>query len=166
MYSNIVPFENIIDAVKDETSVTNLRNLYPMVRRLVYRAEREIGYGHGLLLKKIDYKKSDGTILDMKARLPADLLLLEEVGTCNQGLCPDDYRIQGNFLFLCRDIEEFSIIYYTLLCDGEGNPAITENHFEAVVAGVKFFMYQPKMWNNEGNMNFFKSLEMFGFLRF
>jgi len=161
MYSNIVPFENIIDAIKDETGISNLRNLYPTVRRFVYRAEREIGYGHGLLLKKIDYKKSDGTILDLKVRLPGDLLFLETIGTCNQGLCPDHYKIQGNFLFLCKDIDEFSLIYYTMLCDGEGNPTITENHFEAVVAGVKFFMYQAKMWNNEGNINFYKSLEIY-----
>lgn len=165
MYSNVIPFENIIDGIKDETGIQNLRNLYPMVRRFVYRAERDIGFGNGLLLKRIDYKKSDSTILDLKIRLPEDLIYLEEVGTCNQGLCPDDYKRQGNFLFLCNDIDEFSLIYYAMLCDGEGNPAITENHFDAVVAGVKFFMYQAKMWNNEGNFNYQKELKEYYFDR-
>lgn len=165
MYSKIIPFENIIDGIKDETGIQNLRNLYPMIRRFIYRAERDIGFGYGLLLKKIDYKKSDGTILDFKIRLPEDLIKIEEVGTSSQGFCPDDYRHQGNFLFLCRDIDEFSLIYYAMLCDGEGNPAITENHFEAVLAGVKYFMYQPKMWNNEGSINFYKQLELFYYER-
>lgn len=160
MYSNIIPFQNIIDSVKDETGISNLRNLYPMVRRLVYRAQRDIGFGYGLLMKRITYKTSDGTIFDNKVRLPEDLILLEEIGTCKEGLCPGDYTHQGNYLFLCREIDEFSLIYYTMLCDGEGNPAITENHFEAVLAGVKYFMYQPKMWNNKGNINFYKELKL------
>lgn len=166
MYSNIVPFTEVVDAIKDSTNITNLRNLYPQIRRLVYRAEKEIGYGGSLIMKRIVYRTSDGTIFvdsnnNYKAKLPEDLIKIEEVGTCFEGLCPKDYRHQGNYLFLCRAIEEFSLIYYSLMCDGEGNPIVTENHFEAVVAGVRFFMYQPKIWNGEGNMNVYKDLEIY-----
>jgi hypothetical protein len=150
MYSNIVPFENIIDAVKDETGITNLRNLYPTIRRLVYRIERDLGFGHGLLIKKIPYSVKDGTIYDNKIRLPRDLIFIEAVGTCENGLCPNCYIHQGNYLFLCCDnITSFDLVYYTMLCDGEGNPAITENHFDAVVAGVVYYLAKPKKWNKE-----------------
>lgn len=161
MYSPLVPFENIIDAVKDATGISNLRNLYPTVRRYVYRAEKEIGFGKGLILKRIKYSTSNNTIVNGRLRLPDDIISIEEIGMCQEGVCPGDYKIQGNWIFLCKPITDFNFIYYTMMCDGEGNPAVTENHFEAVVSGVKFFMYQPKIWNNEGNLNFYKDLEKY-----
>lgn len=165
MYSNLVPFENIIDAVKDETGLTNLSNLYPQIRRFIYRIEKDIGFGGGALLKKITYSKSDNTIVDLKFKLPSDLLYLESVGMCNEGLCPGDYRIQGTWGFLCKDVESFSLLYYTIICDGEGNPAITENHFDTVVAGIKYYLYEPKLWNGEGNLNYGVSLRQYYFDR-
>lgn len=161
MYSPLVPFEDIIDAVKDATGISNLRNLYPLVRRYIYRAEKEIGFGGGLILKRIKYSTSNNTIINGKFKLPDDIVVIESMGMCQEGLCPGDYNLQGSWGFLCKPITDFSFIYYTLLCDGEGNPAVTENHFEAVVSGIKFFMYQPKMWNNEGNLNFYKDLEKY-----
>lgn len=161
MYSALVPFENIVDAVKDSTGIQNLRNLYPKIRRLVYRAEKEIGFGGALVLKKIVYSTSDNTIVNNKAKLPDDLMYIESVGMCKEGLCPKDYKLQGNWMFLCRPIEKFTLIYYTLLCDGEGNPIITENHFEAVVAGLTYFMYAPKIFNNEGSMSVYKELQKY-----
>lgn len=166
MYSNLVPFENIVDAVKDGTGITNTRNLLPQIRRLIHRSQREIGYGGSLLLKRIKYQISDGTISvdennNYKVRLPEDLVSIEEIGMCHEGLCPEHYRHQGNYLFLCHPIESFSLIYYAFICDGNGNPTVSENHFEAVVAGISFFLYQPKIWNGEGNMSLFKHLERY-----
>ncbi len=166
MYSNLIPFTNVVDAVKDEIGSTNLRNQYPLIRRLMHRAQKEIGYGGSLLLKRVDYCISDGTILVdangfAKVRLPADLIRIEGIGTCQFGMCPNDYRHQGNYLFLCKHVDNFALLYYSLLCDGEGNPTVSENHFEAVVAGIKYFMYQPKMWNGSGNRNYFKDLETY-----
>ena len=150
MYSNLVPFENIIDAVHDETGIANLRNLYPRIRRLIYRIERDLGFGYGLLIKKIPYSVAAGTIVDSKVKLPEDLVHIEAVGTCNEGLCPNCYIHQGNYLFLCCDkIEEFDLVYYTMLLDGEGNPAVTENHFDAVVAGIVYYLAKNKKWNKE-----------------
>lgn len=159
MYSNIIPFENVVDAVKDEIGSTNLRNAYPQIRRLIYRAERDIGFGY-LLIKRIKYSIEEGTIFEGKARLPEDLIKLEALGTCEFGLCPGAYHHQGNYLFLCDDIKEFDLVYYTMLCDGNGNPAVSENHFEAVVAGVKYFMYSSKMWNNQGSASYYKELKL------
>jgi hypothetical protein len=166
MYSNIVPFTDVVQAVKDETGEKNLRNLYPMIARHVYRVEKDIGFGGGLLLKKMKFSTSDSTIVNNKIKLPADLIKIEEVGTCQDGITPQSYNHQGNYLFLCNpNITDFTLIYYTMLCDGEGNPVITENHFDAVVAGIKFYMYQPKLWNAEGNMKYGQELKAYYFDR-
>lgn len=151
MYSNIVPFENIIDAVFDETHIANLRNLYPTIRRLIYRIERDIGFGYGLLIKKIPYSIESGTILENRLKLPEDLIYIEALGTCENGLCPGMYIHQGTYLFLCAEanIESFDLVYYTMLQDGEGNPAITENHFDCIVAGIIYYLAKPKKWNRE-----------------
>lgn len=164
MYSTLVPFENIVEAVKDQTGITNLRNLYPKLRRFIYRAQGEIGYGQSLILKRIAYCVSDGTILvdsegNYKAKLPEDLIEIEAVGTCYEGLCPKDYKIQGNWLFLCKEIQEFSLVYYTFLCDGEGYPVIGQNHFEAVVSGIIFFLSQARYWNKEIGYTMYKELQ-------
>ena len=92
MYSNLVPFENIIDAIKDETGISNLRNLYPHVRRLLHRAQGEIGYGGSLIMKRIKYSVSDETLKDNKIRLPEDFISIEAIGMCQEGICPNVYK--------------------------------------------------------------------------
>lgn len=169
MYSNVVPFETVLEGIKDETGITNLRNLLPKIRRLIYRAEKDIGFGSTVLLKRIKYTTVDNSIIVTgtgedavyKVKLPTDILYMEEVGSCYEGLCSGDYRIQGNYMFLCRPIEEFSFIYYTLLCDGNGNPVVSENHLEAVIAGVSYWLYKPMYRNGKGSRAVFKDLEQF-----
>lgn len=164
MYSNLIPFENIVDAISDATGIKNLRNHYPQIRRFIRRSEKDIGYGSTLLLKRITYKISDGTILPDsnggpgKIKLPDDLVSIEAVGMCYEGICPENYVHQGQYLFLCNHFDEFSLIYYSLLCDGNGNPTVSENHEEAVIAGVLWRMYQPKIWNREGDRTTYKEL--------
>lgn len=156
MYSKLIPFENIVDSVSDATGIQNLRNHYPKIRRFIHRSTKDIGFGGSLILKRILYQTSDGTIVEdsngkQRFRLPSDLVRIEEVGMCQDGICPEDYNIQGNYGFLCREVDSFHLIYYALLCDGSGNPAVSENHEEAVIAGILWRMYQPKVWNREGD---------------
>jgi hypothetical protein len=156
MYSNLVPFETILETVKDDTGITNLRNLYPKIRRLVLRVERDLGYGGTSLLKRVTYYP-----VDNKIKLPADMVQLEAVGMCQEGVCPGDYRIQGNYMFFCGDkkIEKFSLIYYALLVDGEGNPVTTENHMEAISAGISYYLYRPRRFNDKGSRATYRDLE-------
>lgn len=165
MYSKHVPFEEIIDGVKDDTGITNLRNQYPQIRRLIYRTEQDIGFGNSLLLKRVTYKVSDGSLIvngkNRKIKFPDDLVKLESVGMCHEGICPGDYRTQGNWMFICKEIDSFSLIYYALMCDGEGNPMTTQNHKEAVISGVTYYMYKAKMWNKEGSMNYLLELKRY-----
>jgi hypothetical protein len=163
MHSNLVSFEDIIEGIKDDTGIENLRNIYPRIKRLIYRVEKDIGFGQSAILKKIKYSTSDGSIIvsggSRRITLPDDLLFLESVGMCSIGFCPGSYRIQGKFLFLCENQDDFQIVYYTLLCDGYGNPAISENHYEAVVSGVSMWLYKPRRFQDKGNANTFKAME-------
>jgi hypothetical protein len=167
MYSNLVPFENVVEAVRDETGITILRNKYPHIRRLMYRVERDIGFGGTAVLKRVKYSVAGGSIIFdgsiYKALLPEDLLKLEAIGMCAEGVCPGDYRISGNWLFFCKDkkIEEFNLIYYTLLCDGEGNPVTTENHMEAITSGITYWLYKQKMFNNKGHFQMLRYYEQY-----
>lgn len=174
MYSNLVPFEEILERVKDRTALTNLSNHLPKIRRMVFDVEKDLGWGGTAILKRTTYRTSDNTIqvtnsggnLSYRVRIPEDLLSLEEVGMCNEGVCPGDYRIQGRYIFFCNPVEEFNLIYYSLLCDGEGNPSVTENHVDAVVSGITFFLYRPKIFNGkEGSMSVYKELEDYYFDR-
>lgn len=165
MYSPLVPFQQVIDAIKDATGFTNVRNIYPKLRRFINRIHNDLGYGSALLLKRVPFSVEAGSILvdafgNKKIRLPDDLVRLEAIGTCENGLCPNQYNIQGNYLFLCdKNIVEFKLVYYALLCDGFGNPTVSENNFEAVVAGIEFMLYKPKMWDKSGNASFYQKLE-------
>lgn len=156
MHSNFVPFEEIVELVKDDTSISNLRNLYPKLRRFIYRAEKDIGFGGSTILKRVKYSVAGGSIAfdgeQYKLRLPDDYMYIESVGMCHEGVCPGDYKLQGNWMFFCkgRKIEEFSFIYYTLLKDGEGNPVTTENHSEAVVAGIVYWLYKSRRFRDKG----------------
>lgn len=165
MYSTLVPFEEILEGIKDDTGITNITNFLPKIRRLVFRAERDIGFGGSTVLKKIKYKVSDGSIItsgdQYKIKIPKDLIFIEEVGMCNEGVCPGDYVIQNNYLFFCKSnkIQEFSFIYYALICDPEGNPIVPENHREAVISGVCMYMYRTRRFSDKGNGNTYQQME-------
>lgn len=161
MYSHQVSFEEIVEGVKDDTGKTDLRNKYAQIRRLIYRCEQDIGFSNTLILRKITYSKEKGNLVDKKARLPDDIMKIEQIGMCSDGLCPGDYRIQGNFLFLCKDVSEFSFIYYTLMKDANGNPLTTQNHKEAVISGIAYYMYKSQRFQNKGSQNVYESLKRY-----
>lgn len=165
MFSNIVPFSTILESIKDDTGIVNIQPLVPKIRRLIYRIQRDIGFGGAVILKKKTYRISDQTIIENEgnffARLPEDLMFFDEVGTCKDGLCPSDYIIQGNNIFLCKKIDQFSIIYYSILLDGEGNPVTTLNHMEAVISGVAYYMYKARRFSDKGNANTLYQMETY-----
>lgn len=165
MYSNFIPFEEIVQAVKDETGITNTRNLRPLIRRLMFKIEQDIGFGYNLVLKRVKYSLANGTInrigKQSHVKLPEDIIKIESFGMCQEGICPADYKIQGNILFLCKDITEFSFIYWTLLCDEEGNPTTTLNHKEAIVSGCAYYMYKPKVYQRKGSAGYLRELQFY-----
>lgn len=161
MISGAVPFENIVESVKDETGIANMRPLYDKIRRLIFRAEREIGYGGSIILKRCLYKKDVRGYDGRYIKYPEDMIEFEGVG------CPE----QGKFTTQCyavsaegvrfRDVKkEAVLLYWGLACDGWGNPITTRNHEEAVVAYIIWKLYAPLRFQNKGNNNTFKEYEM------
>ena len=168
MYSNLVLFDSILESIKDDTGMTNLTNLLPRIRRLVYRTEKDIGFGASLILRKVVYKTSDNTIIydgyQYKLKLPDDVVHIEKIGICEENkICPGDYRLQGNWMFFSKkqQLESFTLLYYTLLTDGEGNPVVSENHLEAVVSGICYYLYRPKRFVDKGSRATYRDMEIY-----
>ena len=52
MLSGLYSFSQIVEDVKQETGIENIRNQYSSIRQLIARAEREINPYAGFLIRK------------------------------------------------------------------------------------------------------------------
>ena len=151
MISGIVPFYEIVEAIKDETSISNIRPYYDKIRRLIFRAEREIGYGGSVILKKLTYK-SDTPRKYLK--FPEDFIEFEGIGIDCCRISPTKYTITSEGIRLKSDeIKNIVLLYWSIGVDEEGYPMVTRNHEEAVIAYIVWKLYSPKIFLGIGNMN-------------
>lgn len=149
MISGLVPFEEIAEAIKDETGITNLRPYYDKIKRLMFRAEREIGYGGAIVLKKIIYKN-----VDKYFSFPPDFIELEGIGIDCCPVWKDKFRpTTDGIRFKTAQNKDVVLLYWGVLCDGYGSPITTRNHQEAVTAYCIWKFYSPKIFLGTGNMN-------------
>lgn len=154
MISGLYPFEQIIQDVSQETSITNLRNRYSEVRQLIARAEREINPYAGFLIKKKMIHYVGNGVFDGRAiKKPKDFVELDKVGCCQDGLCDGAYRENVSHIIICdgKERTEITWTYWALQFDGNGNPVTTYNHAEAVVAYIIWKMYSAKVFLGEGS---------------
>lgn len=152
MHSGAVSFEEIVSSVKDETGIVNMRPYYDKLRRFIFRAERDIGYGGSVVLKKLVFKK--GINFDGKYfKFPDDYLELEGVGQCSGRFRDCDINIVTEGVRLRTVQQTCTLLYWALACDGYGNPITTRNHEDAVIAYCVWKMYAPKRFNDQGNAN-------------
>ena len=151
MISGIVPFYEIVEAVKDETSISNIRPYYAKIRRLIFRAEREIGYGGSVVLKKTVYK-SDTPLKYLK--FPEDFIEFEGIGIDCRRVCASNYTITSEGIRLQKEEKkDIVLLYWSIAVDQEGYPMVTRNHEEAVIAYIVWKLYSPKIFLGIGNMN-------------
>ena len=158
MNNGLASFDNLIAAVQDETGITNLRNHLPMVRRLVNRAENEINpYGTLLIKKKMIHYVGNGTFDGRSIKKPEDFVSIDEVGCCEDGLCKGSYYETVSHIVLCDGKKRTKIVwtYWAMQHDGNGNPIISINHIEALVAFITLKLYSQRMFINKGNANLF-----------
>lgn len=155
MISGIVPFYEIVESVKDETGIKNMRPLYDKIRRLIFRAERIIGCGGSVRLKKKVYTTNGQLFF----RYPEDLVEIEGVGyNCHQiASCDIKKREDGFRLREAKD--KVVLLYWALNVDDEGNPVVTRNHEEAVVAFIVWKLYSSRAFLGLGNFNMKKDYE-------
>lgn len=153
MISGLVPFSEIVSSVKDETGIENMRPLYEKLRRLIFRAEREIGYGGTIVLKKITYKNPND-YTGIYFPYPLDFIELEGIGQNGYRMCPTQYsRNPEGIRFKKTQTIDVVLLYWGIYCDGEGNPVTTRNHEEAVIAYIVWKLYAPKVFLGIGNFN-------------
>lgn len=153
MISGLVPFEEIIEAVKDETGIANLRPYYEKLRRLLFRGEREIGYGGSVVLKKIIYRSPEN-FNGKYLTYPIDFIELEGVGVDCKPLWQENYRKTSDGIrFKDRQTKDVVLLYWGIFCDISGNPVTTRNHQEAIISYIVWKLYSPKIFLGIGNMN-------------
>lgn len=154
MISSVVPFYSIIESVKDETGIQNLRPYYDKIRRLIFRAEKIIGYGGSVRLKKKVYE-TEGVYF----KYPDDFIELEGVGSCCNPIPACDIRAKEEGFKLKNKKSKVVLIYWGLQVDEEGNPITTTNHEEAVISFIVWKLYSARVFLGLGNFNLKKDYE-------
>ena len=145
MNSALVPFDEFLEDLKDQTGIVNMTPLLEKIRRFVFKAEREIGYAGTVVLKKIPYE-NDGTNFDgTRIWLPKDWLEFYTILDDDGEVDLRSYIVSGNYLHFCdgKTRTKAELYYYGLMCDGFGNPLITRNHQQANVDYCKWRIKSP-----------------------
>ena len=158
MISGIVLFEEIVQSIKDETGIENIRPFYEKIRRLMFRAEREIGYGGSVeLMKKtyvIDGVSNSDPNFGKFFKFPQDLIELEGIGQKCQPVVEHKYRPTSEGIrFKEKQTIDTVILYWGIKTDDQGYPMITRNHEEAVISFILWKLYSAKIFLGIGNMN-------------
>lgn len=160
MVSGLVSFEQVVEAVKDETGIENLRNYYERIKRLMFRAEKDIGYSGGVILKKAVYIKNQNGFNGTYIPFPEDYVEHESLGNCQGPFRSCAYSFRPTGIRLNQSADKAVLLYWGVFCDGRGNPVTTHNHFEAVVAFVVWKMYSSRVYLNQGNFNAKKDFQL------
>lgn len=156
MLSGLYSFSQIIEDVKQETGIENIRNQYSSIRQLIARAEREINpYAGFLIRKRMIFYKGNGNFDGVSIKKPTDYVQLDKMGCCQDGICSGQYYENISHIIMCdgKERDQIAFTYWGLQCDGDGNPITTYNHSEAVVSYIVWKMYSPKVFMGEGSGN-------------
>lgn len=156
MRSHLKSFEEVVSGIMDETGITDLRNKYGLIRRLTLRAVEDINpYASLYSLKRVKYYKGGPYFDGKNFKKPEDFIALNKLGCCDDGICPGMYRESISHIIFCdgKDRENIIVTYYAITCDGTGNPIVTANHYEAVVAFNVWKMYSQLAFINKGSQN-------------
>lgn len=156
MFSGFATFEEVIQGVKINTGIQNLRNLYDDIRTMIRFAEREINpYSGFLARKKMILYNGNGIFDGNKIKKPSDFVVLDQFETCNDGLCQGQYFETINHIVLCDKEPRNSIkfTYWAIQCDSNGNPITTQNHIEAVIAYIVWKFISQKKFLGSATLN-------------
>lgn len=158
MISGIVPFEEIVQSVKDETGIENIRPFYEKIRRLIFRGEREIGYGGSVELMKKVYIFEGMTSGDPNfgkyIKFPDNFIELEGIGKCCTQMQSCHYSVSAEgFRFKKKQVKNIVLLYWGIQTDDNGYPIVTRNHEEAVIAYIVWKIYSQRIFLGIGNMN-------------
>ena len=156
MISGVVPFEEIVESIKDVTGYENMRPLRDKIRRFIFKAEEDIGAG-GLIIRKLkQYTDVDGNYDLTDIILPEDFIGEYSYGALTAGV------INGKILTLydTPGPTEIDVKYMGFLLDDRGNPYTTRNHLDAVVAYSVWRLYSSRYFLGKGNLNQYREYKI------
>lgn len=155
MIQGFVGLNEIIEDVKTETGIENLRNMKPQLRKMIANAEKEINPYAGFLLKKtMIYNVGNGNFDGRSIKIPEDFVELSSIGNCEDHVLRDCYYPTVSHIVITDNVPrtKISFTYWALQFDGAGDPLVTSNHSKAVVAYITFKLYSSKTFNGEGSL--------------
>lgn len=150
--SGIYSFSKVLESIRQETGIKNLVNEYSSIRKMIFDAVFDINpYGALLVKKRMIYYKGNGNFDGKNIKKPADFVMVDKMGCCKDNICKL-YETASHFI-ICDNLsrEKVAFTYWSVQCDGEGNPIVTNNHAPAVVAYIVWKMYSPKVFMGEGS---------------
>lgn len=156
MNAGFYTFDEVLLELKNRTGITNLRNHYDDIENMIKQAEREINpYSGHLIRKKMIFWKGganfDGTII----KKPKDFVSIDKIGSCQDGLCPGQYRETKSHIIICDKTPREKIIwtYWGYQCDGSGRILTTRNHASAVIEYILYCFASQRYFMREGSLN-------------
>jgi hypothetical protein len=167
MHSGFVTFDEIILRVKDETGITNLVPYYERIKRMIFQAERQIGYFGSVVRKRIKYTVANNTFNGIQFQVPKDYVEFEGISYENdENYFPAEaFNVNTSYVTLNisqKEKDEIYLTYTGMVCDGLGNPITTMNHEEAVVSYIVWKLYNVKAFLDvgRGSKNYVFQLKM------
>lgn len=150
--SGIYGFSKIIESVRQETGIKNLSNEYTSIRKMIFDAVFDINpWGSLLVKKRMIYYKGNGNFDGKNIKKPSDFVMIDKMGCCKDKICKL-YETASHFIICDNEKrDKVAFTYWSVQCDGEGNPIVTHNHAKPVVAYIVWKMYTPKVFMGEGN---------------
>jgi len=147
MISTLIPFDEILENVSDDTGIKNLSNAREKIRRWIFRAQQKLGYSSARVYKTIKYTKDITNWSGKFLNLPSDCLEIQDIFVDDQLLNNYIYNQYGNkiqFNDNYLSAKSLQLYYYGILHDGEGNPACIRNHTEALVSYITWKLFGAK----------------------
>lgn len=146
MISTILPFSELLESVKIETGIENLRNLENKIKIMATDAEKKLGYNTALVLKKVTYEFDEVNYNGQDLWLPKDCWELSTIFDGTTEIDDDDYIVTGDYVYFRKDKEpDFpTVIYHAITHDGYGWPLMSRNHKDAITAYIVWKLITPK----------------------
>lgn len=148
MQTTLIPFNELLENITDDTGISDITNLEERIRRWVFRASQRLGYSGAQVFKSLVYTK--GTSWSGKSlSLPTDCLLINDVYIDDERINNNQYRQYGNnvtFRDTYTDATSLKLYYYGIMHDTEGNPACPRGHADALSAYCVWKMIGAKVF--------------------
>lgn len=150
MISAALPHTELLESIKIETGLINLRNYRERIKILATDAEVLLGYNTALVTKKVPYDKDGINFNGTDIWLPKDCWEFTTVYDGQQEMDMDDFWVTGNYLYFRKgkEPEKPTVIYEALTFDGFGWPLMSRSHKHAITAYVVWKLMVPRAFQS------------------